>query len=134
MLAPTLGPWFTKKSMPRLTARLLLFFALVGTFVPLALAVTATSPHACCIRKAAQQCHGSANPESDPPAVRGPRCCSHDCCRAVTTSKSAHPETPLASLHAGPVDRRISDFHGETPATDVVASQSARAPPTVSIA
>ena len=49
--------------MQRLIARFLLLFALAGTFVPMAQALAAAPPHACCIRKI-HQCHGSASPES----------------------------------------------------------------------
>jgi hypothetical protein len=120
--------------MHRLTARLLLLFALVGTFVPLALAVSAAPPHACCVRKAAHQCHGSTIPESDQPSVRSPGCCNHDCCRAVTTRQSAHPQQSATSIVAGNVDFRIAAAQARTPASDVFASQSTRAPPSVSIA
>jgi hypothetical protein len=120
--------------MQRLTARFLLLFALAGTFVPLALAVTAAPPHACCVRKATHQCHGSAAVESDQPAIHGTGCCNHDCCRAVTTSQSAHPQPSLASASARSVAARINESHAETPATGLLGSQSTRAPPAISIA
>ncbi len=120
--------------MQRLIARFLLLFTLVGTFVPLALAVSATPPHACCVRKIAHQCHGSARPESDHPAVGNANCCSHDCCRGVNTSKSAHPENFLSSVLALYVDARVPDLRFETPVTEAIASKPARAPPQVSIA
>jgi len=119
--------------MQRLTARFLLLFALAGTFVPLALAATTAPPHACCIRKAAHQCHG-ASPEADRRSVRGIGCCNHDCCRAVTTSQWAHPRQSLASTIAQNVDARIAESRAGTPATELLASQSTRAPPIVSIA
>ena len=117
--------------MQRLTARFLFLFALVGTFVPLALAVTAAPPHACCLRQAAHQCHGT---EADQRAVRGTGCCNHDCCRAVTTSQSAHPQPALKSDFARYLDARLAESHSRTPATKLFASQSPRAPPQVSIA
>ncbi len=40
-----------KPAMHRLTARLLLVLLLVGTFAPVALAISAPVPHACCMRK-----------------------------------------------------------------------------------
>jgi len=67
--------------MQRRTAKLLLLFAMVGTFVPLALAATAAPPHACCIR-AAHKCHAMAG-ESDQLAIGSTGCCNHDCCRAL---------------------------------------------------
>src|ERR1700685_1795711 len=117
--------------MQRLTARFLLVLALVGTFVPLALAVTAAPVHACCLRKAIHQCHGSA---PDQRTVRTTGCCNHDCCRAVTTSQSAHPRPPLASLVAPNVAARMAESRGATPATKLPASESPRAPPQASIA
>ena len=47
------SPWgsYSVGSMHRLTARLLLFFALVGSLVPVALAASAAPTHACCLRK-----------------------------------------------------------------------------------
>lgn len=120
------------KSMQRLIARFLLSFALVGTFVPLALAVTATPLHACCIRKAAHQCHGSFT-ESDQPAIRGTSCCNHDCCRAVTTSQSAHPEPLLVAAFAQQVEAGIAESRSAVPAVKLLASQSPRAPPQISL-
>ena len=47
------------RRMHRLTARLLLLFALVGNLVPLALAAGAAPPHACCLRKGVHRCQDS---------------------------------------------------------------------------
>ncbi|MFZ0770296.1 MAG: hypothetical protein WAN08_02630 [Candidatus Sulfotelmatobacter sp.] len=129
MLAP-LGDSDYGKGMQRLTARFLLLFALVGTFVPLALAATSTPPHACCIRKAAHQCHGS---DLDQRAIRSSGCCNHDCCRAVSTSQSAHPQPSLLSIFSRNIDACIVESHVRTPATESFASQSTRAPPHFSI-
>jgi hypothetical protein len=116
--------------MQRLTAKLLLLFALVGTFVPLALAVTAAPPHACCLRKAVHQCHGS---DPDERAIRGNSCCGPNSSRAVTTSQFAHPGTSLASISAQTVEAQVAESRTKTPATKLFASQSTRAPPQVSI-
>jgi hypothetical protein len=117
--------------MQRLTARFLLLFALLGTFVPLALAVTAESPHACCLRKAVHQCHGS---DPDERAIRGNSCCNQGYSRAVTTSQFAHPQTSLASISAQTVEAQIVESPAETPTRKLFASQSTRAPPQVSLA
>jgi len=119
--------------MQRLTARFLLLFALAGTFVPLALAATAAPPHACCIRKAAHPCHGTS-PEADQRTVRAIGCCNHDCCRAVATSQWAHPPQSLASVIPPRVDARVAESPARAAATKLLASQSTRAPPRVSIA
>src|SRR5579872_4605865 len=120
--------------MHRWTAKFLLLFALVGTLVPLALAATAAPPHACCLRKSVHQCHGTASSEADQRSVSSTACCNHDCCRAVTTSQCAHPQTSLASAGAPVVDSRIAEPQRSAPATERSASQSTRAPPQVSLA
>lgn len=129
---PILGT-ITTQSMQRLTAKFLLLFTLVGTFVPLALAVTVAPTHSCCIRKAAHQCRSSFT-ESDQRAVRSTACCNHNCCRAVTTSQSAHPGASPASVVARNLDIAISDSYAETPASELFALRSSRAPPRVSLA
>jgi len=89
-------------SMHRLTARFLLLFAVVGNFVPLAVASAAEQPHACCLRKAAHPCHGAgradAIADSSRPDVRDAGCCHHDCCRGVATAQWAHPQSRTANL------------------------------------
>ena len=117
--------------MQRLTARFLLLLALVGTFVPLALAVTAEPPHACCLRKSAHQCHGS---DPDERAIRGNSCCKQNYSRAVTTSQWAHPQSSLASLSAQIIEAHISHSRAEIPVSSPFSSQSARAPPQLSLA
>src|SRR5579862_1212326 len=114
--------------MQRLTARFLLFLALVGIFLPLALAATtATAQHACCIRKAAHQCHGSFG-LSDDRAVRSTSCCSHDCCRGVHVSQSAHPRPALPSIALNAVIRLVRS-QSETVNAPLVTAPSSRAPP-----
>src|SRR5260221_1486947 len=120
-------------TMQRLTARFLLLFALAGTLVPLALAATAAPPHACCIRKAAHPCHG-ASLEADRRIVRGLGCCNHDCCLAVTTSQWAHAAQSLLSASVPQVDAHVDQARTGSPATELLASQSTRAPPQISIA
>src|SRR6266700_3084696 len=107
--------------MQRLTARFLLLFTLFGTFVPLAIAVPTARPHACCLRKAAHQCHGTS---SDQLAVSSTGCCNHDCCRAVTTSRSAHPEPARRVPFARNVDSHVAGLHPATPSAKLLASQS----------
>jgi len=119
--------------MQRLTARLLLLFALVGTFVPLALAATAAPPHACCIRKA-HHCHDSAVADSEQLAIRSAGCCDHDCGRAVATSQWAYPQPGLTAACAENVHARIAESQSSTPVANLYASQSTRAPPQISIA
>ncbi|HSY92280.1 MAG TPA: hypothetical protein VK812_12960 [Candidatus Binatus sp.] len=128
---------FAPQTMQRLTARLLLLYALIGTFVPLALAVTAPPPHSCCLRKSAHQCHQPASAtadESDQRSIHGAGCCAHDCCRAVTTSQSADPQSSLAPVFAPNVESCVAAPDSRNPTSNLFASQSARAPPRISIA
>lgn len=67
--------------MYRLTARLLLVLLLVGTLAPVALAISAPLPHACCRRKPMHD-HGSGS--RDIQAVSGQ---NHNCCPPVTTAR-----------------------------------------------
>jgi hypothetical protein len=128
-----------RQNMQRLTARFLLLFALVGTFVPLALAATATAAplHSCCLRKSAHQCQrvrNAAGNEADQRSIHGAGCCNHDCCRALTTSHSADPQPSLASLFAPHVEGSVAALYSSALATELLASQSSRAPPQISIA
>ena len=132
MLAPPLILLYEKACIA-LTARFLLSFAIGGAFVPLVLAAATAPPHACCIRQAAHQCHGSFA-ATDQRAVRDTSCCRQDCCRAVRTSYSAPPQPRLASVLARHLNARILDFRAEASAAELLASQSPRAPPQVSIA
>ena len=77
--------------MYRLTARVLLVLLLASTLVPVALAISAPPPHACCIRKPMHE-HGSGS--RDIHAVDGQR---HNCCPPVTT---AHWAEPASGIHS----------------------------------
>src|SRR5271154_6974200 len=108
--------------MQRLTARFLLLFALIGTFVPLALAVTAVPPHSCCLRKAVHQCHQPAtataneSDQRDQRSIHGAGCCSRDCGRAVTTSQWAYPQPSSASVFTANVEACVAASHSRAPA------------------
>jgi hypothetical protein len=115
--------------MLRLTARLLLTLMLVGVLAPVALAISAPAPHACCMRKPMHD-HGSTSA-----ALHTlPASCNHDCCHALTVSQS-----PCLLPSAG---ARIATFSVplpvESPAANcghlIRASHSGRAPPQFSIA
>jgi hypothetical protein len=66
--------------MHRLTARLLLVLLLVGTLAPVALAISAPPPHACCMRKPLHD-HDSRSLQTQ--TVDGEH---HNCCPPVTTA------------------------------------------------
>src|ERR1700682_3954143 len=66
--------------MYRLTARLLLVLLVASTLVPVAMAISAPAPHACCMRKPMHD-HGSGS--RDIQAVDGQH---RNCCPPVTTA------------------------------------------------
>jgi len=114
-------------NMQRLTAILLLLFALAGMFVPVTVAASAAPPHTCCIRHT-HHCHDSAVSSSDL-TIRGHGCCNHDCCRAATTSQRAHPRPSLTVTFTQRVHAAIADSHPTISVVEPSASQSQRAPP-----
>jgi hypothetical protein len=124
--------------MHRLTARLLLFFALVGNLAPLALAATAAPPHACCVRKTAHHCHDSLASESVSETgqlvIRDANCCNGDCGRAVTTAQWAHAQSPAGAFDAPPVETHLSQLDLVSPNAKFCRFASTRAPPHFSIA
>jgi hypothetical protein len=123
------------RSMHRLTARLLLFFALVGNLAPLVLAAT-TPAHACCVRKAVHHCHDSLDSEQVSEAgqltIRDAGACNHDCCRAVTTARWAHAQPPAAISFAQQVEAYLDQSNPVSPSTEPTSFESTRAPPHLS--
>jgi len=115
--------------MRRLIATSLLLFALFGTVVPLAQALTAAPPHACCMRKGPHHCHeaGSENPSQ--PIVRETCRCSSDCCRAVTSTQwaQAQPSPTFSSLPA--LSLQSPGCRTAGPATAFSGVHSSRGPP-----
>lgn len=120
-------------TMYRLTAKFLLLFALAGTFAPLALAAASATPHACCLRMAAHQCH-RPRLESGQRTIHDASCCNHDWRRAVTKSQWACPQPRTASAIARDIEACIDESHAGTPPSPRFSSQSTRAPPPASIA
>jgi hypothetical protein len=113
--------------MHRMTARLLLIFVLVGTFAPVALAISAPPPHACCMRKM----HPHTSPET---AFTALDLGSHDCCRPLTVSHAAQPR-PRPSAYAVPASAALLPrLLPVDPTPAVNAAHSGRAPPSFSIA
>ena len=115
--------------MHRLTARLLLFFALVGNLAPVALAATSAPPHACCVRKGIHRCQDSLAPETDQPVIRDASCCDHDCCRATISAQWAHPKARAAAFFLQTIRGGVAAPRPESPATASAEFQSTRAPP-----
>lgn len=124
--------------MHRLIARLLLLFAIAGSFLPLALAYAAPA-HSCCVRKAVHHCHqdmdtavASSSSEEQSTLYAAPLC-NHACCRGVATWQSARPQSPLHATslpvgHTGVIHRPAI-----SPSSALTEFQSTRAPPAVSL-
>src|SRR5215470_12591035 len=115
--------------MHRLTARWLLVLLLVGVLAPVALAISATPVHACCLRKAL---HGSFAHNAEFQSLAG--CCQHDCCRPLTVSQSVH----LSRLACVEITPTFSSLQSEPQLAHFTVSvnnaHSGRAPPQFSIA
>jgi hypothetical protein len=115
--------------MNRLTARLLLVGLLVSVLAPVAMAVSAPAPHACCMRKAMN--NGGATPfEFHAPAG----CCTHDCCRPLTVAHWAHLNTQDAALFTPERSGELLPADLGRFANTAHSSHSGRAPPASSIA
>jgi hypothetical protein len=107
----------------------LLVLLLVGTFVPVALAISAPASHACCVRK---PMHG--RPSHDSEFYAPPGCCQHDCCRVLTVSQWANlsPPTNIERTPASaPLEAELRESYFTA---SVNHAYSGRAPPKISIA
>jgi len=113
--------------MHRLTARLLLFFALAGNCAPLAMAFESETVHACCVRKA-HHCHEAAA-ESATAEIRSASCCGHDCCGAAVTGQWAHPRSPIAASAANDSELHNGRHQAVSPNESPSRFRPARAPP-----
>ncbi len=119
--------------MRRLTARLLLLAALVGTFIPLALAAASAPPHACCLRKTAHRCHGYAVAPAEHLSIAAIDCCSRDGRRAVTTSQWASPEPSATAFSTHACQSFDAEANSTPTAADFQGLVPARAPPLLSL-
>jgi hypothetical protein len=115
--------------MHRLTAGFVLILLLVSVFAPVALAISASAPHACCMRK---PMHDRASHNSEFQTLPG--CCQRDCCRPLTVSQWAQI-SPQPNAQIAPASTTLQS--GRRPiyfATTVNRAHSGRAPPQFSIA
>jgi hypothetical protein len=120
--------------MHRRIAKFLLLLALVGNLVPVALAICASPPHACCLRKSVRHCHESQIVASEQLALRGGDCCNHDCCRAVTKVRWAHAPSQARTFYVRSVANRQNPRDPDFLDPGVLGLQLSRAPPHSSIA
>src|SRR5579871_1743618 len=126
MLSATWGS-HQRHNMQRLTARILLLFALAGTFVPVGMQALAAPPHACCLRKAIHRCHTPG--ASQDPVASDAGCCNHDCCRAVTTAQWANLEASHNSSATLRAEHYETVSRTSAPTKELLSSRSSRAPP-----
>jgi hypothetical protein len=125
--------------MHRLTARLLLLFAIVGSVAPIAMAAAAAPIHACCVRKGVHRCHDSLGndsldhvslgPESGERTVRDTSCCSGGGHQASISNPWAHTQAQAASHLLPAVAARIAGSQPDSPVDSSTGFQSTRAPP-----
>jgi len=115
--------------MHRVIARLLLVLLLTGIIAPVALAISAAPPHACCLRK---PMHG--RPSHDAQFQAPPGCCQHDCCRALTVSRGVRLTSKACAQAAPPSTIRQSERQAIHFSSSVNHAHSGRAPPQFSIA
>jgi len=101
---------------------------LVGILAPVALAISAPAPHACCLRKAMH------DPGAQGGEFNAPNCCNHDCCHAVTVNPSPH----LLPSAMQEVAISLARLRPPRPATTCIcftlSTHSGRAPPLFSFA
>ncbi|HTU41468.1 MAG TPA: hypothetical protein VMF10_07140 [Candidatus Aquilonibacter sp.] len=119
--------------MHRLTARLLLVFALAGNLIPLAMALTAAPPRACCLRMA-HRCHESATAEGGRLFVQDPCCCNNRSRHAATTAQWAHPKSRSGHSFLPAVERLARSIQSPFAGAQAASLHSSRAPPVFSIA
>jgi len=118
--------------MRRLTARLLLLFALLGNFVPIALAVSPAATPKCCLRKGVHHCQSSLL-AGEELSLSSNACGSHDCCRAARPAHWPHPEARNCSAAAQNAEIYLSRVPPSRLNPKATASRSTRAPPEFSI-
>jgi hypothetical protein len=120
--------------MQRWTAKLLLLYALAGTFAPAALASLGPRPHACCIRKQKRHCVESTSSPSEQLSIRSIGCYNGNCQGAVTKVQWAYARLNSKHIFVSTVDLLVSHRSANCPANQSPELQSTRAPPNVPIA
>src|SRR5580693_10097514 len=114
--------------MHRLAAKLLLLLALLGNFVPIALAASPAPTPKCCLRKGLHHCQ-SAAPAGEELSLSSNSCGSHDCCRAATPAHWARPGAKNSSVTAESVEIYFSQMRPSGVNAEALTSLSTRAPP-----
>ena len=118
--------------MRRLIASALLLFLFAGVSVPLALAVSADPPHACCLRKK-PHCHSMSPDDSTGLAFRAPSCANHSCCRALTATHWAQPRPQTQAHSIGQGEPLLTRSNSIFRTSDFIAAHAVRGPPEFSL-
>ena len=113
--------------MNRWTARVLLLLLLMGTFGPVALAISASTPHACCMRKPMR--HSGHESVFQSVSHEDHRCCTPLASTHWAQAATVHRVhvTPAATVLNSGIPQAAAKRHVER-------SLSARAPPQFSVA
>lgn len=114
--------------MRRLIASLVSLFLLAGISVPLALALSADPPHACCIRKK-PHCHTMEGSDASEHALYAPSCANHSCCRALSASHWAHPQAPTNSAVVRERKVTLHEANSIVHVSDLKSAHAVRGPP-----
>lgn len=109
--------------MHRTTARFLLVLLLVGTLAPVALAITAPPPHACCVRKPMRD-HGAGSLRVQASDSGHPNCCP-----PVTTAHWAELGSGVNSNLRPPLAYLPPDSHPILRSSYELALRPVRGPP-----
>ena len=118
--------------MHRLTTRLLLLVTILGNLGPLALAATATPPHACCVRQKIHSCHDPLAPPGGQLTIRDAGCCNQECGRAFVTAQWAHKRAQEENYLALNVEHGLFGSSPNFFSIETVFSRSPRGPPSSS--
>src|SRR3954467_11134182 len=113
--------------MQRLTAGILLVFALAGTVLTPALQATVAPSHLCCRRTAEHRCHNYSLTEPGQTSIRATEC-PQDCRRAVATLQWAHPQASRVYAFENGPSRHNSYTSNSFFEGQFFSSQSTRAP------
>ncbi len=113
--------------MHRLTARLLLIFALLGNLAPIALAVAMPPAHACCLRKGAHHhCHDF---DVEHLILTNRDCCRQNRPRAVTATQTARAQPGATIALADGNENYSIQLRFRRPAAERFSLSLSRAPP-----
>jgi len=118
--------------MHRLTARLLLLFALAGYTLPLAIALSSDPPRACCMRKA-HHCDQLSSAETGRVFLDPCRCSDYPR-RVASTNIWAHPEEVKSASFSPILETLVENIPFFLRAREAGNAHPSRASPQLSIA